>query len=298
MPDLDVVSGLIAPEVFLRWHRDFTHSLLFSPVIALFPVFAVRAFKRGEGHWRAEWAIAWVAVLSHLLLDFLNIYGIRLLWPFSRTWYRLDLVPVVDPWFWITLFLALAGPALSKLVGSEIGEQRRHRTRHGFGAAVSALVFLTVYTGARVVGHARAVAQLNSRTYAGAAPRQVAAFPDVFWPLRWRGLIVQPEEYGLAPVDLLREFNPFATEYLQRDGASAFTEAAARSAPFQGFLQFAQFPYWTTSPAPDPEGAVLVKLYDLRFGNPREPGFEAVALVSPEGKVLSSRFTFGASRPR
>jgi len=297
-PDVDVVSALASAHTYLRWHRDFTHSLLMSPVIALLPVFAVRAFKRGAGLWRAEWIAAWVGVLSHVLLDYLNIYGIRILWPFSRNWYRLDLVPVIDPWFWAALALALAAPALSRLVGSEIGEQRRGKTRYGFGAAVAALVFLTVYTGARAVWHARAIAELNSRTYEGAAPRQVAALPNVFWPLSWRGLIVQPDEYGLVPVDLLQEFNPLATDYLQRNPPTPATEAASRSAPFQGFLQFVQYPYWTETPAPEPEGAAVVKLYDLRFGNPRAPGFVATAVVGPGGDVLSSRFTFGEARPR
>jgi membrane-bound metal-dependent hydrolase YbcI (DUF457 family) len=38
-----------------------------------------------------------VAVLSHLLLDWTNVYGVRLMLPFSAKWYRLDSTDIIDP---------------------------------------------------------------------------------------------------------------------------------------------------------------------------------------------------------
>ena len=48
-----------------------------------------------------------------LVLDWTNVYGIRLLLPFSSRWLRLDMTDVVDPWILAMLLLAVAAPALS-----------------------------------------------------------------------------------------------------------------------------------------------------------------------------------------
>ena len=46
------------------------------------------------------------------------------------------------------------------------------------------------------------------------------------------------------------------------------------------------------------ENGRTVELLDMRFGNPREPGFAATALVDKRNRVLKSSFSFGAARPR
>jgi len=65
------------------------------------------------------------------------MYGVRLLSPWSERWYRADIHSVVDAWIWAVLLLALAAPALSRLVSSEIGA----RPGTGRGWAALALCF-------------------------------------------------------------------------------------------------------------------------------------------------------------
>jgi hypothetical protein len=68
--------------------------------------------------------------------------------------------------------------------------------------------------------------------------------------------------------------------------------------PFQAFLEFVQYPIWVTSPAPEDAHATQVRLVDLRFGTPTQPGFEAIATINDRSQVMNSIFTFGVPRPR
>jgi inner membrane protein len=48
-----------------------------------------------------------IGVFSHPALDWLNTYGIRLLMPFSDTWFRGDSVFIIDPWLWLVFAVGL-----------------------------------------------------------------------------------------------------------------------------------------------------------------------------------------------
>ncbi len=48
-------------------------------------------------------AIGYLGVLSHVLLDYLNNYGVRLLMPFSPRWFYGDTLFIVDVWLWLIL---------------------------------------------------------------------------------------------------------------------------------------------------------------------------------------------------
>lgn len=61
-------------------------------------------------------ALSVIGVLSHPALDWLNTYGIRLLMPFTPTWFHGDAVFIIDPYWWLllggTLLLARRGASL------------------------------------------------------------------------------------------------------------------------------------------------------------------------------------------
>jgi inner membrane protein len=294
-PDIDIVTLLGGPLKYLDYHRHLTHSLAALPAMALLPVLAVRLFSRKPLRWRAAYGISFVAVGSHLLLDWTNMYGIRLLLPFSGRWFRLDLTAVVDLWIWAAVLVALAGPVLVRLVNAEIGARPGGGGR---GFAVFALLFLLAYNGGRAVLHARAVATLDARMYAGAAPLRVVALPDPVNPLAWRGLVETREFYGVHELSLLEEFDPSrGATYYKADPGPAIS-AANGTAVFRDFFRFSQFPLERTTPLPEPEGATRVEALDMRFGTPAQPAFVATAILGPRLEVIRAWFGFGAARPR
>jgi inner membrane protein len=236
-------------------------------------------------------------VASHLLLDFTNVYGIRLLLPFSDAWLRLDLTPVVDVWIWTALFIAFAGPLLGRLVVSEITSGKPAPGPRGRGFAWAALLFLFLYNGGRAALHARAVAMLDTRLYTGATPLRVAAMPSEN-PLAWRGLVETDEFYAVEPVSLPGPFDPSRGEIFYKPLADPALEAARKTETFRIFLDFSKFPLWRVAAASEPQNSKLVEVFDLRFGTPAEPGFRVNALVDGRGTVVGTHFDFGPPRAR
>src|SRR5579864_7913326 len=96
-PDVDVVTGFGGQLSYLNCHRHLTHAIPLLPLMALLPVLVVRLFARKPIAWLGAYLISLAAVATHLALDATNIYGIRLLLPFSARWFHLDLTSVIDP---------------------------------------------------------------------------------------------------------------------------------------------------------------------------------------------------------
>jgi inner membrane protein len=289
-----VVSAAGGSLAYLKYHRHFTHSLLMAPVIALLPLIIVRVVARKPIAWKMAYVASLAGVASHLALDLTNIYGVRLLLPFSARWLRLDITSVVDPWIWAALLLAVIAPALSRLVGSEIGAP----ARPGRITPILALALVLLYDCGRAVIHQRAIAILDSRIYEGAAPRRVAAFPDTFNPFRWRGLVEGASFYVLFRWNVQEPFDPGAGEIFYQPDNTAAIRRASETEAFRVFLDFSQYPVWTVTPVSDPPNGISVEVCDLRFGTPRQPGFTATAILDAQLRVTRSWFSFGRAAPR
>jgi len=296
-PDIDIVTAGGGSLNYLHYHRHLTHALVSMPVMAILPVLLVRAVSRKPVRWLGAFLAALVAVASHLLLDFTNVYGIRLFLPFSSGWQRLDLTGVVDLWIWLALLLGFAVPALSRMVGSEITSGGARRPHHGRASAICALAFLLFYNGGRAVLHSRAVASLESWTYQGEIPLRVLAVPGLN-PLHWRGVVETAGFYQSSEIDLAGTFNPARGAVFYKPAPDPAIQAARQTPAFQIFQAFDQFPLWTVTPTNDPENRKRVDLFDLRFGTPSQPGFMTSAIVDSRQRVLSTSFQFGPQPPR
>jgi inner membrane protein len=292
-PDFDVICWFGGPVSYIRWHRNITHSLIALPFMALLAVAIVRVLGRKEIRWLPAFLIAMVAVASHLILDLTNVYGVRLLLPFSGRWFHWDATPVVDLAIWAMLLAGVAATGLGRLVGAEIGERQKGS---GAGWAVVALLFLSAYDYGRSVLHDHAVALMDSRIYNGAAPLRTGAFPRAN-PLLWTGVAELSNAYVEVPIDLRASFHPDAGETFYKAEQTAALTAAMETKPFQRFLEFVQYPVWVTGPAPDLERATLVRLVDLRFGTPYAAGFQAVATVTDRNQVADSTLIMGVPSP-
>jgi inner membrane protein len=280
LPDIDIVSWAGGTLTYLELHRGIAHALISAPVLALIPMLLFRS-----RNWQS-YAACLVGVLSHVLLDWTNVYGIRLLLPFSARWLHLDITDVVDPWILLALLLAIAAPALAGLVSSEIGAKKSFGVKRGW--AWAALVFLLAYEGGRFAAHQRALAVMSARLYEGKPATRLSAIPNRWTPFHWRG-VAEGEGYVVdVPVDLNTEFDPSEgrVEY-----ASPSNEAALKTRPFEVFGKFNQLPFWKAEKLA--AGTTRVELIDLRFGTPEQPGFVATAIVDASGAVKESRFGFG-----
>ena len=116
-PDLDVLfQSSTDPLLFLEFHRQFTHSLVFIPVGALLVFLALRAvanrIKILQGLTTSQ---AYLACLmgyaTHGLLDSCTSYGTQLFWPFSDARVAWDTMSIVDPLFTIPLLVFVIAAA-------------------------------------------------------------------------------------------------------------------------------------------------------------------------------------------
>lgn len=288
LPDIDIVAGLAGALPYLEYHRSYTHSLAFAPIMAAIPpllIFAIFRQKISPG----MYALSLVGILSHLLLDWTNVYGIRMLLPFSSRWLRLDITDVVDPWILLLLLFALAAPALARLVNLEISSRPGPGPKRGW--AWFAILMLISYEAARYTAHERALGIMSSRLFNGEVPRRLTAIPARFNPLNWRGVVEGDGFVAIVPINLTESFDPAAGSMDYPAPPSPSIEAAQHTRAFELFGQFNQLPFWKVTPLPD---ATRVELIDLRFGTPQRPGFEASAVVDASGIIRESQFGFGA----
>ena len=105
-PDVDIfIRSAEDPLLAIEFHRHFTHSLIFVPVIGL--IFAAGSrLLTTFSFWRLfRWAT--LGALTHGLLDACTSYGTHLLWPFSQERTSWHIISVIDPVFTLPLLLTL-----------------------------------------------------------------------------------------------------------------------------------------------------------------------------------------------
>ena len=113
--DLDVlIYSDTDPLLFLTYHRQFTHSLLFIPFGGLVVALLVH-WILGQRWQLSFWQTALLCSLgyaTHALLDATTSYGTMLLWPVIETRYSWSIISIVDPLFTLPLVLSVAMAAV------------------------------------------------------------------------------------------------------------------------------------------------------------------------------------------
>lgn len=267
IPDLDVLAYTTStPAVAFR--RGWTHGIAAQ---ALLPI-ALTAIVLLAARWRpaddhdppvsALWLLllSYVGVISHVLLDLLNNYGVRLLTPFDWRWFYGDAVFILDPWLWTVLGL-----------GVWLSARRGTRTPARTALVVAVLYIAAMCVTARVA-RARVLDAWNLEH--PVAPQALMVGPVPVTPLR-RDIIVDAGDHyerGAFAWPARVVFDPALVPKNDQDPRVA----RAREAPnVQAFLVWSRFPFWTFDPVP---GGTRVTVADMRFGG-RGSGFQQTVVV-------------------
>ncbi|QFT12865.1 metal-dependent hydrolase [Vibrio sp. THAF190c] len=110
-PDLDVlIRSSQDPLLFLEYHRQFTHSLLFIPFGSLLCalVFYFIFAKRCDLSFQRTWFYCALGYGTHGMLDACTSYGTQLLWPISDERFAWNIISVIDPLFTLPLLALVA----------------------------------------------------------------------------------------------------------------------------------------------------------------------------------------------
>lgn len=110
-PDVDIfIRSASDPLLFLEYHRQFTHSLVFIPLGGL--LCALLGFwllgRRLGLSFAAVYLACTLGYATHGLLDACTSYGTLLLWPFSDARIAWHNLPIVDPLMTLPLLLFCA----------------------------------------------------------------------------------------------------------------------------------------------------------------------------------------------
>jgi inner membrane protein len=116
LPDVDAACFFwLEGTEHLAFRRGITHGppalvllpLVLAGILWAFDRWQERRGTRPEGRLpvRFGWlyAMAFIGCLSHPFFDWLNVYGIRLLEPFSSQWFYGDTLFIIDPWLWAVM---------------------------------------------------------------------------------------------------------------------------------------------------------------------------------------------------
>ncbi len=243
MPDVDVFFGWVGWEP-LAMHRGFTHGLV-GGVLAMPPLLAGllwlldrwqigrgTRFKRGLPM-RFGWlvALAYLATLTHPLMDLLTTYSVQLLAPFSTAWFHVDALFIIDVWLWLLLAGAIAW--------SRLREERGRPWRRPVQAAIAIVL---VYIGLNQLISQRAYAAV--RQWAGERPIDALfASPPPLESWR-RGLVWREGDcYRWSRYDPLGgEFGPVTNCRPTRMADPLVREALRRDPALRKFLRWSILP--------------------------------------------------------
>ena len=99
-PDLDVfIRSSVDPLLFLKYHRQFTHSLIFIPIGALLCSLLFFPFFKRTFTFKEIYLYSFLGYLTHGLIDSCTSYRTQLFWPFSNMRVAWNNISIVDPLF-------------------------------------------------------------------------------------------------------------------------------------------------------------------------------------------------------
>jgi inner membrane protein len=226
--DVDVLWGFAGPVEELKHHRGITHTFWAVPVVAGVVVGAIWLFhcwresrrqrrasaagpadpllQKGKAppprqpvHWGWLYATAFVAALSHLLLDWTNNYGLRPFFPFNPRWYAGSFMFIAEPVLYVLFFLAFFMPWVLGLTDREIGARRN--AFRGRGWAVFALAAMVALGCLRWAEHAQALAIVENTNIASELVTRIAVEPYPVNPFRWHAILETADFYQTAAID-------------------------------------------------------------------------------------------------
>lgn len=274
--DVDVlVFATGTPPVSFR--RGITHGVIAQillPIVLTGIFMAIARLRPAEGDDRPPLKPAWLLALSfagvysHVFLDFLNNYGVRLLTPFNWRWFYGDSVFIIDPWLWLMLG-----------VGIWLTRRRQAPT-----PVRGALLFATAYILLMLVS-ARAARGTVERVWhgmRGASPVALMVGPVPITPFTREVIVDAGDHYESGTFSLWSTALTMGPDRVAKNDDRPEV-AAAREAPnVRAFLVWSRFPYWTLHP----EGLnVRVSVFDMRFAGGGR-GFSQ-SVVVPRDSVKS-----------
>jgi len=239
--------------------------------------------------WGLLFVFAYIAGLSHILLDFTNNYGVRPFWPLWEKWYSWDIVFIFEPALYIVLIAGLVLPVLFS---------RDKPLPRGRQAAALALIGVVAVWAFRDHEHRHAVSELESQRFQSVVPIRVSAYPYYWSMTRWYAVAETKDFFATSDMNSRTgALDQAELELIPKPPETLATVAAKQSYLGRVYLDWAQYPLVTeTAEGED----LVVHLKDLRFDYPRLRGritLSATVELDSKLHVVSEKFGRREQRP-
>lgn len=296
LPDVDAACFFwLDGTEHLAFRRGITHG---PPALVLLPLvlagllwgwdrWQTRRGTRPEGRLpvRFGWlyAMAFIGCLSHPALDWLNVYGIRLLEPFSSQWFYGDTLFIIDVWLW------------ALLIGSVWWSRRREKRAKNYRwPAILGIVAVLGYISWNWITTQAAfvVYSINSKvapSEANGLPQrpdipsyQRIAAPVPIWSGQRELILGEKNRYYIIPQG--EAPSPWTAKPITEKPCAWPDTATLRrtNSQLDAFLIWSRAPFATRGE----DGSVI--LYDARFYDPRARERFSVALPDVKCVELSA----------
>jgi inner membrane protein len=273
LPDVDAACFFwLEGTEHLAFRRGSTHG---PPAMVLLPLL-LAGLLRGWDRWQTKrgsrpegrlrvrfgwlYAMAFIGCLSHPFLDWLNVYGIRLLEPFSHQWFYGDTLFIIDPWIW------------ALLIGSVWISRQREKAGAAYRwPAIGGIAAMIGYIGANAILSWK-VQDVDGKMQ-NPYPLEVIAAPVplAFWK-RERIALVEDGRWISSRWDGPDFGHGYANSKAAQCKLPDLTAARRTNPQLDAFLFWSRAPFATRAE----DGSVI--LYDARFYDPRARDRFSVAL--------------------
>jgi len=266
LPDVDAACFFwLEGQEHLGFRRGITHG---PPALVLLPLILAGLLwgfdrwqtKRGKRpadrlpvNFKWLFALSFIGCLTHPALDWLNVYGIRFLEPFSSQWFYGDTLFIIDIWLWLLMGFA-----------TWFSLRREKRGQNWMKPARIAIAVSLAYIGTNWVG----------TTYRELTSSHQPAIASPMPLIPWEREVIEAQSHGTWLIDGVKvgecELDPaFA-------GAFGNSEAEA-------FLLWARAPFAERAR----DGSVILR--DARFYGPAARDRFSIALPNVECMELSGQ---------
>lgn len=261
-PDVDIISTTWGSFASIAFRRGWTHgpiALLILPLVITLAMLAWDRVVRRRRHPDAvpvdpHWTLllACIGCVSHPMLDWLNTYGIRVLMPFSGTWFYGDALFIIDPYWW-----AMLGTTL--LLARKRASLRAVRVAGALALAYPLLLIGVSRAGERLAVVAAAAQGIHD-------VREVLYQPAMFNPLEAQLIAVTDDAYHFGTLRWMAAPRVrFGESVLAKgDWSDARVVAARVDVDARDFLVWSRYP-WVRIDTTAADGSAAVVFGDARF---------------------------------
>ena len=275
-PDIDVVAVPLGHGI--GWRRGVTHGILalfVLPFVLTGLILLWHRWRRRKGDTAEDPAprtlvlLSFLAILTHPTLDFMNVYGVRWLEPFSGRWFYGDALFIVDPWLWIILLVGVLAPSLSR-------GRVTHPTRSARVALVAAAAYVSLMMLAAARARHRISGELITSTSLG-APSALMVAPVFANPIRREIVFEDGDHYRFATGAVVGAPLTLGGMLGKGDLDPDVVRAAALPRGRE-FLHWARFPFFRVDRS---AAATLVHIADARYSRDATGSWASVTIRLP-----------------